>query len=329
MTFRTFATASALGGSIFAISLRAQTTVTTDPVGFTSVTVPSGAVRALSLPLNNFPDCTAAVSAVTNKTISTANAAWTADAYGPFSTKPHVVRFLSGDLQGYQFRIDSNTSDTLTLATNGVDVTTAIKVGERYSILPVATLQSLFGASAASLTRSTDSRQADNVLIRGSCGWVTYYNDGVQWLHEGGPTTATGAPPDNATALLPEFGFLFVRRGNTSYEFAVVGAVPTTKLVTDLPSNETLLANRFPVAIKLSDLGLAQLTAWKTSSNPSSADKVRIRGSLGWLTYYFDGADWRREGPNTIENPTIPLGGALLVLQRTGADTRLDEPLPY
>ena len=324
MTLRTFAKVSALAGCIFANLLRAQTTVTTDPVGFTSVTIPAGAVRAVSLPLNNFADCTAAVSGVTPTTISTTNAGWTTNAFGPFSSKPHVIRFLSGAYQGRQFAIASNTSDTLTLTTDGVDLTAPSALGNQYSIFPVSTLQSLFGATAPSLKRSVDSTQADNILVRDSSGWVTYYNDGTQWLHEGGATI------DNATALLPEAGFLFVRRGNTAYDFSATGAVPLTKLVTELPADKTLFfANRFPVSTTLMDLGLAQSAGWNAGSNAGSADNVLIRGSFGWLTYYFDGTNWRRAGPGSVDNATIPVGGALLVVRRAGSDTTLDEPKPY
>jgi hypothetical protein len=267
---------------------------------------------------------TATTSSATSTTISTTNANWTANAFGPFSSKPHVIRFLSGIYQGRQFPIESNTSDTITLTTNGVDLTAAN--GKQYSIFPVATLQSLFGATAPpSLTTSSDSTHADNILVRGSSDWITYYNDGTHWFHQGGGTTI-----DDNIALLPETGFLFVRRGSTTYNFSVTGAVPTTSLVTDLPANKTLLfANRFPVDITLTEVGIAQAPGWKAGNSAADADNVLIRGSFGWLTYYFDGTNWIRSGPKTVEDPTIPIGGAVLVVRRAGSDTTLDEAKPY
>jgi hypothetical protein len=130
--------------------------------------------------------------------------------------------------------------------------------------------------------------------------------------------------------LLPETGFLFVRRGSTTYNFSVTGAVPTTSLVTDLPANKTLLfANRFPVDITLTEVGIAQAPDWKAGNSAADADNVLIRGSFGWLTYYFDGTNWIRSGPKTVEDPTIPIGGAVLVVRRAGSDTTLDEAKPY
>lgn len=325
MTIRTLVAGTAFAACTFSISARAQTSVTTDAVGYTSTTVAAGSVKALSLPLNTPPDYSAAVSAVTSSTIQTANAGWTANAYGPFSSNPHVVRFLTGANTGRQFRVSSNTTDTLTLTTGGVDLTTGIAAGDRYAIFPVATLQSVFGATAPSLNTSSNSSAADNILIRGSFGWLTYYNDGTQWLREG------GAGSENTAALLPDAGFLFVRRGNTSYDFTVTGSVPMTNLITDFPAARTVFfANRFPVGTTLVDLGLAQLPGWNADSNSSTADNVLIRGTFGWLTYYFDGTNWLREGGGTAaENPTVPVGGALLVVRRSGSDTTLNEARPY
>lgn len=326
MIVRTLAAATAIVLCLDCASARAQTSVTTDPVGFTAVTIDAGSTAALSLPLDQLPSYAAAVSAVTSSTITTASAGWTNNAFGPFSSNPHVVRFLTGANAGREFRITSNNGDTLVLATNGSDLASGIAAGDRYAIFPAATLASLFGARAPALNTSSNSSAADVVIVRESFGWLTYYNDGTQWLREGG-----GANSENSTALLPESGFLFVRRGNTSYELTVTGAVPTTNLITDFRAAKTVFfANRFPVATTLNDLGLAQQPGWNASSNSTEADNVLIRGPLGWLTYYFDGTAWLREGGGAIaQNPEISVGGAVLVVRHNGSDITLNEARPY
>ena len=304
----------------------AQNTVATDPVGFTSSTVAAGRTGALSLPLDNMPAFVGPVSNRTSNTIQTANAGWTAGDFGPFTSKPHVIRVLSGAAQGRQFRISSNTTDTLTLTTGSTDLTTALANGDRYEILPVDTLSSLFGQNAAGLVTGTDPNTADNVLIRGSAGWLTYYNDGTNWLRQG-----AGSTPQNNVPILPETGALLVNRGTSAFSFTLTGAVPTTKLKTDLPANRlTILGNRFPVGTTLVALGLHTSAGWNSNADPALADKVLFRGANGWLTFYHDGANWLRQGAgSTPQNPAIAVGTAVLVDRRAGTDVTLEQQLPY
>src|SRR6476660_6166956 len=73
-----------------------------------------------------------------------------------------------------QFKITSNTTDTLTLQTNGVDLTTATANGDSYEVLPIHTLGTFFGAAAdpnkPAINRNGDPNLADNVLWRGAFG---------------------------------------------------------------------------------------------------------------------------------------------------------------
>ena len=303
-----------------------QTTVATDPVGFTSSTVAAGRTGALALPLDNMPAFTGPVSNRTTNTIQTTNAGWTAGDFGPFNSKPHVIRVLSGASQGRQFRISSNTTDTLTLTTGSTDLTSAIANGDRYQILPVDTLSSLFGQNAPGLVTGTDPNAVDNVLIRGAAGWLTYYNDGTNWLRQG-----AGSTPQNNVPILPETGALLVNRGTSAFSFTLTGAVPTTKLKTELPANRlTILGNRFPTATTLVGLGLHTLPGWNSNPDPALADKVLFRGANGWLTFYYDGTNWLRQGAgSTAQNPGISVGTSVLVDRRAGTDVTLEQQLPY
>src|SRR4051812_13276258 len=122
-------------------------TVASNPVGFATVTVNANSIRALSLPFNKLPDFAAAVSTVNGAgpTIQTANAGWTVNAFGPFTGNPanaHVIRMTSGAAVGKQYRIQSNTADTLTLIA-GTDLT-GVAANDTYQIFACETLQSLF-----------------------------------------------------------------------------------------------------------------------------------------------------------------------------------------
>jgi uncharacterized protein (TIGR02597 family) len=309
--------AAAFGLAITAVAQ----TVATDPVGFTSVNIGPNSVSALALPLDDIPAFAAAASVVTSTTIQTANAAWTSNAYGPFSSNPHVVRMMSGANKGKQFRIASNTADTLTLVAG--QNTSGNAAGDQYRIFPVATLAKLFGQTAPGLNTNVDPELADNILIRVGNQWLTYYNDGSNWLRQG-----PGSISNNA-ALLPEQGFLFARRAGST-TFTLTGAVPTTNLKTDLPPNATTsLGNRFPVATNLVGLGLDANAAWNKNADPDQADLFLLRVGNQWLTYFHNGTSWARPTGQVNQNPTIALGASVLIVRRSGAVVTLDQPLPY
>lgn len=305
--------------------LCAQTQVATAPVGFTTVTIPAGEIRALSLPLNSFPIFSGIVSALSGSTIQTVNANWS-NSFGPFESNPHVIRFRSGTNRGGQFKILSNTHDTLTVQASNNEIAASLLAGDRYDILPVATLQSLFGSSAPALTHNMDSSLADNVLLRGAFGWLVYYHNGSQWLRQG-----AGYTSQNTVAILPERGFLLVRRGHMPLAFTVTGPVPMTNLRTQLPAGQlTAFANRFPADTRLSDLKLNELPEWVVSSAVPAADSVLIYESAAWRTYYHNGVDWLAEDTGSApQNPIIALGTSVLIVRQPGTDASLDQAPPY
>ena len=309
--------------------IRAQS-VTTNPVGFSSVTVNANTTRALALPFNKAPDFASAASAVTATTIQTTNAGWTANAFGPFTGTPanaHVVRMTTGTAIGKQFRIASNTADTLTLV-NGSDLT-GVAAGDQYQIFAAETLQSLFGVNGQNngqnVNTSGDPAIADNVLLRSGSAWTTYFNDGTQWLKQG-----TGTP-SNTVAIPPEQGFVFVHRAGTAYTFTALGAVPITNLKTDFAPNTTSsFGNRFPVDTTLAGLGLDQLAGWNKNLDPSIADNVLIRIGSTWSTFYHDGTQWVKQGTGTPSNAqAIPTGTSVVVVRRAGSLLTLNQTLPY
>lgn len=303
----------------------AQTQVATAPVGFTTVIIPASEMRALSLPLTNFPVFSGIVSALSGSMIQTLNANWS-NSFGPFELNPHVIRFRSGANTGGQFKILSNTQDTLTLQAGDNEIAATLSAGDRYDILPVATLQSLFGSNAPALTHNMDSSLADNVLLRGAFGWLVYYNNGSQWLRQG-----AGYASQNNVAILPERGFLLVRRGHMQLAFTVTGPVPRTNLRTQLPAGQlTTFANRFPADLRLSDLKLDQLPEWVANSTALAADSVLIFENSDWRTYYHNGVDWLNGDIGLVpQNPIIALGTSVLVVRQPGTDVSLHQAPPY
>src|SRR5437764_2344773 len=198
----------------------AQVSASSDAVGFTAIEVAAASRQHVVLPLNDPPVYAAIASSVASSTVTTARAGWTINAFGPFTSNPHIVRLVSGMSNGREFRIASNTDDTLTLITNGTDLNGILAPGDRYEIVPLQTLESLFGTTNPALICNSDPQLADNILVRAAYGWLTYYNDGTQWLRAGG-----GGDQENAAAILPATGFVFVRRGPAAYTIPLAGAV--------------------------------------------------------------------------------------------------------
>lgn len=314
--------------SAFATSLTAQT-VSTVPVGFNTITVNSGRLAALSFPFDNITAFAGAVGSRTSSTITT-----TGIGAGSYATTaaPFVVRFVTGASTGRQFKVTAQSTDTLTLQTNGVDLTTATANGDSFEILPIHTLASFFGATAdpnkPAIIRNADSNLADNVLVRGSFGYLTYYNDGSKWLLVSG-----GSTPQNDVALPSDQGFLFQRRTGSNITITVLGTVPHTNLKTDLPANKTtIFPNRFPVDTTLTGLGLHTNPNWIKNDDATLADNLLIRGTFGWNTYYVNAAgQWRLSGGGATDQgaTAVPLGISMLAVRRAGSLVTLDQPLPY
>jgi len=305
-------------------------TVATPPVGYTTITVAANSVSAISIPLDQIPDYQGVVSSCTATTITTTGAGWTATTqFGPFASNPHVVRMLSGASKGRHFQVTSNSNTTLTVSLpSGVsDLSTVVAAGDTYELVPVDTLGSFFGTGASSsVTKNSDPTKADNVLVRVNGGWLTFYNDGTNWLLQGG-----GASAQNNIPMMPESGVLFVRNAPTSLSLVVSGQVPITNLITDLSgSSTTFFANRFPMDNTLSGLGLQSLANWVSGSDPATADNVLIRVPSGWLTFYYDGTKWLLAGGGqSAINPTIAMGTSVLIVHRSSQPMSLNQSLPY
>jgi uncharacterized protein (TIGR02597 family) len=343
-----FALVSGLLISSTALS-QAQTSVTTEPVGFLKVTLPAApgvglsTVTPAAFPLARNPVDVGIITSVGSNTITSSGATW-----GTLSSTaaPHFIKISSGPAAsptqgvGRFFKISSNTSTVLTLENDGVNLSTVILPDSRYQIFPAHTFASLFGSTTTSLLSGTP---ADADLIRiyrivapsTTPAWVTFWHNGTEWRRIG------SALSQNDTLVYPDEGMLLVRRGLSPITLSFVGCAPTTTEQTQIPGPDvTPLANRFPVDLTLGSLGLENLEGWKKDLSPSVADNVRIFDGATWLSYWYSPGNggtvvpgWKRIGASGDQAAVkISAGSSILVVRQSsslGKNDILTQSLPY
>lgn len=335
MKFRPLATSACLAVLISLTGTRslAQTTVATDPVGFTTVTVPAAASATspsravISNPLQSAPVQVGVLSSVTASTLSDSTANWAA---GQFSSSPYLVKITSGTNTGRFFLITANSSNQLTVATLGADLTQIASAGDRYRVFAAQTLGSLFGSTSVSFKTNDAASQADNVLVWNGTSWDTYYNDSTGWYKVG------DFAEQSSTIIYPDEGMFVVRRDTTPLTLTFLGNVPTTAESSYIPGNgNTLVSQRFPVDVTLGSLNIQQLPGWVSGEAASSVDNVLLWNGSAWDTYYYDntGPNWAKVGSFAAQDSAvIPQGSAFLVHRKQGStapNTYLRSNLPY
>lgn len=316
----------------------AETTVATVPQGYVTLTVSAGTgtfakLSILYAPLHS--TSTAAgilngqITAFATSTVTNSSAGWT-DSQLASATAPTFIKITSGAATGHTFQITANTSNALTVDTQGLDLTTlGILAGDTYQIFAGDTILSLFGTPSAEnlIIGGTSSHDAvDLVMLYNGSAWIPYYYNTTAgaWRQGTSPTNK------GSTYIRPDCAFIYSRIGNTPLTFTVTGEVPTTqaKMVVNTNGN-TPIASFFPTDQTLGSLNIQSLPGWKkvgdagvaTSAN---ADKVLIHNGSAWIPYFYNGTagQWR-QGTSPTDKASIPVPvGAGILIQRTGTTGR-------
>ena len=332
--------ATVLACTLLASALHAQTTATTTPVGFITVTIPAAANvstpsnTSLSVPLYNTAAYVSSVATLDSATQFTmTGAAWTAGAFAD-PAAPYLVRIKGqptlnvGANVGRTFLITANTTNQLTVSLpNGVaNINTLLNVTDSCEVVPANTLGTLFGTTTPVLQSGATVDAADNVFILNGGTWETYFHNGTTWRKSGG----TGNR--NNTLIYPDEGMFIVHTTTSPVVLTLMGTVPSTAEETQmLGSASTFLANRFPVDTTLVATGIQLLPGWVTGA-VDTADLVYAWNSTTtlWDTYYHNGTSWRKSGATGNKDTTvIPAGTAIVVSRQNAATAVLTQTLPY
>lgn len=317
-----------------AISADAQTTVSTDPVGFSTFTLRAkvGTVNGAStrvIPMERASSfngaCTGATFSLdgSNRTVITFGSnLFTANEFTGTANQ-HYFRISNGSNEGDFSTVVANTENSITLAD---DFNAVLSVASAFEVVPYWTLSTALPGGGG-LQGGTSATAADNVTIFNAnfTGTVYFYNSTAgQWR--------TGLSNSDNVIIPPGSGLLFTRKQTSAVDVTLVGSVPLGTSAVDIngsvsgtSTKYTLVGSAYPLASKrLADLGLYTgdpSTGVVGGSSATAADNVTIfNPSTGVSTVYFyntTASQWRT-GLTASDNVTIPDGSAVLITRKNG-----------
>jgi hypothetical protein len=337
--------------------LNAQTTVATDPVGFTTVTITPGNGTARRQTMMSIPLLDAAsvsglssgtISGVTSNSIVVSNAAWTPGALS-LPSEPCVIQITSGAAAGRFFLIASsaatggasgsaplaNTATTVFISSISLTPTTnnlanaGVAAGDTFKIYACDTL-SWFGSPVTTgILGGANAASADNVIVNVNGSLATYYynTSTSNWTRSSPPSVA------NSVALLPSYGVIYSRLGSNALSFVTTGQVPViSNQVAVKNSGSTVLSSYWPTTNTLRGLGIQNLPGWVIGTNQTSTDNVMVVSGGSAVTYYYNGTNWRRFPiPSNQDTNLIPVGSSVQIIKKGAAPgfTTLSQNVPY
>jgi len=331
--------------SIYAIAMtslalsgaNAQTTATTEPVGFTTVnvrgkTTTAKAVTFAVLPMER-PDafvgaCTGAVISLdAGKTkITFPSNVFTASQFTGTGNQ-HYFRLSNGANSGEFSTIVTNTENSLTLAD---DLNAVLSTTSTFAVTPYWTLGTAL-PNGAGLQGGSSAAAADTVTIYNAnfVGTAYFYNNSAnanQWR--------TGLTPSNNTIIPPGSGLGIERKQASPVAIVLAGSVPLGTSAVDVNGSSsgsatryTMVGSAYPLASKrLADIGLYtgnSATGVAGGSSAAVADTVTLYNpatGVGIAYFYNTAANanqWRT-GLTDASNVTIPEGAAVLITRKSG-----------
>ena len=274
--------AAAIGSLSLGEIATAQTTVATDPVGFTTVQCLANSDTFVSLPFTRPPEFTGAIESVSGNTLQVSGTPWTANqfVYAAGSQPKHYYALIgpagtTNPKEGHTFPITANGQNSLTLDTAQEDLS-GIAANAQVVVIPYWTLSTVFPTTDQdkSFTPTTSTRSFKTQIlipnynatgVNQAYSTVYFFSNNVNgsssnvgWRVVGDNTTDRGDD-----VLLPD-GYLVVRNsgGAPTLPLASAGAVLMKKFSIPLATAAThqqdnAVAMPRPVDVTLNQTGLS------------------------------------------------------------------------
>ena len=315
----------------------AQTTATTDPVGFVTMDVAGGSntspkltFKALGLtrPVE-YQGSAEAAAAGTNTVID--NEATSGYGITPSASTPYYLEITSGTGAGTTYDISGISGSTITLAQNlavGVVSPVTFKIRKHWTISDV------FGANnTAGLTSGDDSSVSDQVLLYTGGSYSGYY-------YQTAPTGAGGTgwrkvtdvfADAGKTIIYPDDGVLLRRIQSGNLSVVLTGAVKTGQTSVPISAGMNVLSNVYAAPMTLNSCEIYKASTPSASlvsgDDSSTSDQLLLWNGTGYVGYYYQtapaaagGTGWRSVTDVFTDagNTSIPAGAAIIIKRAFG-----------
>ncbi len=311
----------------------AQTTATTDPVGFVTVALAANSDSYVFIPFKRTPVYAGAASAaISANAIPVSGTPFTDSqfVYVAVTQPNHYYVFLnSGPKAGSYYSVTGNATNSVSIDANGDDLSAVIVAGTNFQIIPYDTLGTIFPVGKgvdASAGNGVGARQTE-VLIPDNATAGTdlalpvsyYYNSNVTAPGAGWRKAGVSGVLANDDILYPDQFFVVRNKaasaGNT---LTFTGTVQMATLSTPVGTNAVSVNQDNAVALPIAaNLNLAESKIWESGAFLGSAshgvgsrgDQILVydnsitgRDKGADFSYYYytgttaPGPGWRKAG---------------------------------
>ncbi len=325
--------------TILSSPINAQTSVTTDPVGFITLNVKGAGTNQFAFSLVglgmfnpvDFQGAVTAVPAFNQLTVSGAT-------FDNFTGGQYFVEFLTDPNSSLLVTITSASGDTLTLSNTQAEldltsgnnaINLADATADTFRIRKHHTLASVFGANnTAGFTGATSAGGADEIILydpvtqTSNCYFYSTFGT-AQWR----PCDDAFFGVANDTIIFPESGLIVKRKASTDVNIKLLGAVKTKDTNLAVLTGFNVLANIYPTKVSLLNSGLFtgdSATGVASATSAGAADEVIIYDSATQTSkcfFYstFGTAQWRPcDDPffGEANNEEIPIGASIIIKRK-------------
>ena len=314
--------------SIYAIALtslalsgaNAQTTATTDPVGFTTATIKGKGALPAAYSLVQFAMLKAssfqgaATAGGSAAILDVSGTPFTAGAFNKSADGPnYFLEISSGTSEGLIADIDSNTESTVTVYADDA-AAIAAAMPATITIRAHTKVSEVFGTGASLVLQGGSSVSNADLIYFGRGGQLAgyYYKTGVG----AGWKTLAGAAANNIP-VYPGESVLVKRIGAADVSIVNTGSVQTGRALIPVSQGSVTAATSFPVGTTLSTSNLLA-SGLTGGSSSATADLLYIPDATGNLvSYYYKtgvGAGFKfvAGGANANDVPISDVGGVLI-----------------
>ena len=329
-------------------ALQAQTTATTDPVGFTTTSCLASSDTIIGLPVTRTAEYSGSIVSIAGNVITMSGSpGWTANQFVyAAGTQAKTYYVLLGantsptnPKEGSFYTITANSTNTLTVNLNGDDLS-SVPANTQLTIIPYWTLGTVFPAADSSVsfitTTQVFSRQTEILLPdTSSVGFnlpppFTYFFYNGAWRLVG-----TDLAISRNDDVMSPGDYFTVRNKATATALTSLGGVLMKKITNPLATSASSKQDNFvsllrPVDVKLTDLGLitsgaftatTQLFNRKDELFTFDNSQTGINKGVAATYFYYSGA-WRKVGQDITSDfgtDTIPLGSGFIIRKAVAA----------